>query len=172
MKKVFFMMSLALMAFATTSCNNDVVETEIVENEKCVGTQEFISDLRTILKTQTRGVSENAVAPVPEIIEASIKYLEANGVSYTEFYEDRTDPRIAVIAMGTAEYFKQDFSTTRGSLGSCVLAGIGITDVYKGWAKGSAKAVIKAIGKNVAKKAIPAVGWGIFVGEVAWCLAD
>lgn len=173
MKKIFYWSILMLFAVGLSSCNNDEsVETEKVETEECVGTQEFISDLRAIVKDQTRGSSENIEALLPEIIEASIKYLEANGVSYTEFYEDRTDPRIAVIAMGTAEYFKQDFSATRGSLGTCVLAGLGITDFYEAKVKGGARAIVKAIGKNVAKKAIPAVGWGIFVGEVAWCLAE
>lgn len=164
---------LILFVFVLSSCTNgDVVESEELETEECVGTQDFISDLRDILKTQTRGGTDNFNSQLPAIIEASIKYLEANGVSYSEFCEDRTDPRIAVIAMGTAEYFKNNVVETRGDIGSCVLAGLGINDLYKGWAKRSAKAIIKTIGKNVAKKVIPAVGWGIFIGEVAVCLVD
>ena len=171
MKKTFYWSILMLFVIGFSSCNNDeCVETEKVETEKCVGTQEFISDLRSIVKDQTRGSSENIEALLPEIIEASIKYLEANGISYTEFYEDRTDPRIAVIAMGTAEYFKQEFSGTRGSLGGCTLQALGVKELVKG-GMGS-KAVVKVIGKAVAKKAVPYVGWGLFAGELVWCLID
>lgn len=157
-------------AVGFSSCQSDnVVATEMVENEECVGTQEFISDLRIIVNDPTRGYSEDVEAMLPEIIESSIKYLEVNGISYTEFYEDRTDPRIAIIAMGIAEYFKQDFSETRGSLGSCVLAAVGIQELTT---KKGVKVLAKAIGKAVAKKAIPYVGWGVFAGELVWCLVE
>lgn len=170
MKKInYLLLVLAMSAFCACGNENGPVN---YEEKECIGTQEFIFSLRDVVhKKQTRGTSEEDF-PLAEVIEASIKYLEINGVSYTEFFEDRTDPRIIVVALATAEYFSIPENQTRGSLGACTLSALGITQIYKDYVKGSVRAVIKTIGKTVAKKAIPAVGWGVFAGELVWCLID
>lgn len=169
MKKNILSYFALFLCISVSSCSS---ENEIIDKdtqiERCIGTVEFITSLNDIsISTKTVNI-EDEKAKVPAIVEASIEYLAKNGISYSEFCSDKTDPRIAVIAMGLAEYDQINIIQTKTSFGGCVLEAVGVKEL----GKAGVKAAAKQIGKAVLKKAIPYVGWGLFAVDMVMCLAD
>lgn len=173
--KKFLSISLFLMSMCFVSCNNDE---EVIDNAsnnevvELVGTQEYLSNIKTLVGApETRTVTEDEDSIVPLIIEESIEYLNANKINYKEFFEDDSDPRIAVFAMGIVEIEKTSelAALTRTTVFGCALEALGVKDLAT---KGLTKAAIKALGKAAAKKAIPYVGWGLFAVDMGLCLTE
>lgn len=115
----------------------------------------------------TRSVKDEE-AMVPDLIESSIKFLNENNISYADFCEDQNDPRIAVIAIGIAEYNLSQKHKQEQLLVDAYSQSLGL----KGVGEQSVKAVAKRVGKAVLKKAVPYVGWGVFAVEMAMCIAE
>ena len=141
--------------------------TEDSEVVNYLGTSDFISELKEIkaAHAQTRTVSaEEALVPV--LVEKSIAHLERNNISYSDYFEDRTDPRIAVLALALAEYDQLNHAEaqTRASIGGCVLEALGVRQL--------GKAALRKIGFSLAVKAVPYVGWGLFALDMADCLIN
>ena len=173
--KKFFSISLFLMSMCFVGCNNDE---EVIDNAsyneviELVGTQSYLNNLKTLIGApETRTVKEDEDSIVPLIVEESIKYLNANKIDYKEFFEDDSDPRIAVFVMGIVEIEKTSkmASFTRTTVMGCVLQAVGVKDLAT---KGLTNAAVKALGKAVAKKAIPYVGWGLFAIDMGMCLTE
>lgn len=156
-----------LVSLSSCSSNDEALPSDTTETVK--GTSNFIAQLNSnVSSSATRSESEEEILPL--IIKESIEYLNANNISYKEFFEDENDPQIAILAMGLAEYDKcYNLANTRTSVGGCVLEAIGVKDLVSG---AGAKIVAKQVGKALLKKAVPYVGWGIFAVDMAMCLAD
>lgn len=160
--------ALLIFNFSACSSNDEIVNTPINNKELCVGTEEFITNIKSIVSSSpTRSVGDEE-AMLPQLIENSIKFLNENNLSYADFCKDENDPRIAVIAIGIAEYNLSQKSQTRTTIGGCLLQSLGL----KGVGEQSVKAITKQIGKAVLKKAAPYVGWGLFAVEMAMCIAE
>ena len=159
---------LLMLNFSACSSNDEIENTPINDKKLCVGTEEFITSLKSIVSSSpTRSVKDEE-AMVPDVIESSIQFLNEQNTSYADFCEDQNDPRIAVIAIGIAEYNLSQKAQTRTTVGGCLLQSLGL----KGVGEQSVKAVAKRVGKAVLKKAVPYVGWGVFAVEMAMCIAE
>lgn len=171
MRKYLLSCLVLLLGISMSSCSSDneiFDQTHDTEDRNCIGTAEFVTSLNNLLtSTPTRSIGDEETM-IPALIEASIEYLSKNEISYTDFCSDKTDPRIAVIAIGLAEYDLISNIQTRTSFGGCVLQAVGVKDL----GKAGAKAAAKQIGKAVLKKAVPYIGWGLFAVDLAMCLAD
>lgn len=173
MKKtnLFVCIIMLILISITMSCssNKDIDEVVINTDKQIVGNDKYVSSVKLILNnTPTRGIQQDE-AMLPDLIKSSKSFLLENGISYSDYFKDPEDPRIAVLALGMAEYAKTSSSSlTRTSLGGCVLEAVGVKDL----GKAGAKAIAKRIGKAVLKRAVPYVGWGLFAIDMAMCLAD
>lgn len=183
MKKVFDFLSnsilLLLFLFVGSSCTSDDNTPEIssVDNTpelpsdkiEIKGVPTYISKIGEIVKhEETRSVNEEQTETVSLLVKESINFLQLNDVDYEEFFSDNSDPRIAVYAIAIAELQKTEAmqTTTRTSLGGCVLEGLGIRSLITG------RGAVRAIGKIIARRAIPYVGWAFFAIDMAMCLAE
>lgn len=177
MKRIIYAISnyllLLLLIFAATSCSSEysIPELSSVESDtmEIKGVPTYISKIGEIVKhEETRSVTEEQTETVPSLIKASIDFLHVNNIDYKEFFNNDSDPRIVVYAIAIVELQKTETMqpTTRTSLGGCVLEGLGIRGLATG------KAAVKAIGKVLAKRAIPYIGWGLFAIDMAMCLAE
>lgn len=154
--------------FSACSSNEEMENVPVKSKEQCIGTEKFITNLKSILSSRPiRGI-ENEEAMVPELIESSIDFLNKNGISYEDFCQDKNDPRIAIIAMGIAEYTISETVQARTTVGGCLLQSLGL----KGVGEQSVKKIAKQVGKAVLKKAVPYVGWGLFAVEMAMCITE
>lgn len=173
MKKSFIILFGLVTILVFASCSNNDMGTDentIAETEdEILGTSDFILGIKQILGSSlTRSVDEEE-AIVVNLIEESKVYLTKNGINYSDIFPEESDARIAVLAMGIAEYDKQGMpSSTRTSLGGCVLEAIGVKDL----GKAGAKYIAKEVGKAVLKKAVPYIGWGLFAVDMAMCLSE
>lgn len=162
---IFF---LGITVSSCSSENGIIEQDKNIEAESCIGTTEFIASLNNISVNTKNENIEDEKAKVPIIVEVAIEYLAKNNISYTDFCNDKDDPRIAIIAMGLAEYDQISSTQTKTSIGGCVLEAIGVKDL----GNAGVKAAAKQIGKAVLKKAVPYVGWGLFAVDMVMCLAD
>lgn len=160
--------ALLMLNFSACSSNDEIENAPINDKELCVGTEEFVTSLKSIVSSSPTRSVEDEEAMVPELIENSIKFLNENNISYADFCEDKNDPRIAVIAIGIAEYNLNQETQTRTTVGGCLLQSLGV----KGVGEQSVKAIAKRVGKAVLKKAVPYVGWGLFAVEMAMCITE
>lgn len=158
------------------SCNNnDEFVSEQSENIEIelVGTNDYVSNIGCIIKQGgTRSAEYEQDCLVPLLVEESILFLNSNGIDYKEFFDDVSDPRIAVFAMALAEQEKycQYGGLTRASVGGCVLEALGVKELVT--SKAVTKAAVKAVGKAIVKKSVPYVGWGLFAVDMALCLSE
>ncbi len=163
-------MLLLLLIFINSSCSSEDSTAEISSDKiEIKGVPTYISRIGEIVKhEETRSVDEEQAETVPLLVKESIDFLQLNDIDYKEFFSDNSDPRIAVYAIAIAELQKADTMkpTTRTSLGGCVLEGLGVRGLVTG------KAAVKALGKFIAKRALPYVGWGLFAIDMAMCLAE
>lgn len=174
MKNYFTFLSLSLIVVLFISCSTNIDDADN-KQVRYNGTNLFISKLLGEISASSKLRSSNEVTENSEdniitedyLIENSKIYLAENDIDYTEFFEDPTDPRISILAMGIAEYdiiYLSEASTE--TPGTCVLQALGV----KGLTNLGIKAIAKKIGKAIVKKAIPYVGWGLFSVELAYCL--
>lgn len=98
---------------------------------------------------------------------ATQAFLLENGIESSEI-EMLDDGHMAYIGLMLIDYDKQKPST-RASAGECVLRGAGLGELAKDHVL-SKKAVMRMLIKAGAKRAVPYIGWGLFVGETAACL--
>lgn len=164
-----------ILCFSSCSSDHDeiaIAESNEIREENCIGTDSFIASISKINSNKTRGGninSEEDEKKVVEMVEVAKVYLKSNGIDYTEYTSDPNDPRIAVFAMGLAEYDKIYLHpTSRTTLGGCILQSIGLKDL----ANKSLRAFLKAMGKKVFVKFIPYAGWVIFTVDVSLCLSE
>lgn len=174
MKKVFYFLSISMVLLLTlfvgVSCSSEDSSPEIFSDKTEIkGVPTYIAKIGEIVKhEETRSVAEEQTEIVPLLVKESIDFLRLNDIDYKEFFNDDSDPRIAVYAIAIAELQKSETvqPKTRTTVGGCVLEGLGVRGLVSG------KAAVKAIGKVLVKRAIPYVGWGLFAIDMAMCLAE
>ena len=72
---------LLMLNFSACSSNDEIENTPINDKKLCVGTEEFITSLKSIVSSSpTRSVKDEE-AMVPDLIESSIKFLNENNIS-------------------------------------------------------------------------------------------
>lgn len=103
--------------------------------------------------------------------DAAKIFLEQNDLDYSEYYEvEDSEYRMAYLCLLLIEYNNlYSKNITRASLGDCLIraSGVGMLAAEQV----SKRAVMKALIKVGLKRAIPGIGWGLFLGEGAACLA-
>ena len=101
-------------------------------------------------------------------------FLIDNNVDVDSIYiEGGNKEKIAYIGLMLLDYEKlytTNYASTRASIGDCVLRGTGIGELFSNKVL-TKRAVMRIIIKAGLKRAAPYVGWGLFLGETAACLA-
>jgi len=170
-RKLFIFMALAALVFC--SCNSSDKEQMVTESQEIVGLDNYLTNLRNAKSHKTRSTLNDSLC-ILGFMEASKDFLLKNDITASDLELEENDTRIIIIAMAVADYYKiYGTPTKRASVGGCILSGLGIRSLFNGGIKKyGARYIIKSVGKAVAKKAIPYVGWGLFAVEVADCLFD
>lgn len=109
------------------------------------------------------------------ISKLSIKtedFLIENGINTDSIYiEDSNKEQLAYIGLLLLDYEKlSSIAQTRTSIGDCVLRGAGLGELFSTKVL-SKRTVLKIIIKAGLKRATPYIGWSLFIGETAACLA-
>ena len=174
MKKKFLLIYVIAFAITMQSCSSDSYNEEPLSDVvEIIGTQDYVAGLNSVLKDGlTKSVNDQEDTIVPELLLLSKEYLNNNNIDYCEFFGDSEDDRIIVFALALAEYNKIVYynSITRTTVGGCVLQAMGLRALVQG--KGITRAAIISLGKAIAKKAVPYLGWGLFAIDMAMCIAE
>lgn len=175
MNKLFA--ALLMSCFLLTACNNELNEPKQESSILgLIGAESYINNLSILLNSSqmTKG-SELPDEVYAELFIISQDYLNTNNITFDDYKEfcdegDEYGYITIIMAMSVTEAYNASISQTKGFIGGCILQGLGISALVTN--KASLKAIIKVVGKAVAKKAIPYIGWGLFIGETVWCLLD
>ncbi len=180
MKKIKFLFTvIAMLAgiFVYVSCQNSEIE-PIEEPESALelkGVQEF----RTALINLSNGVNSRSFDEEPSqkdietLVEVSRDFLAQNDIT-KEDLDIEDDEMLAVVAMALLDYQKTvvDQPVSRTTAGGCVLEALGVREVVNAAGKGAVKKVAKVAAKAVLKKAIPYLGWGLFIYDYVACVVE
>lgn len=179
MKKIKFLITaVCLLAgiFVYVSCQSSDVEP--VENtESCDevrGVQEYRQALIQLTQSSmSRSEDEEPTKEdIEQLVEISREFLLQNDITTEDLSIEENDEIIAVVAMALLDYQKSVAPISRTTAGGCVLEALGVKEVVKSAGKGAAKYVAKAVAKAALKKAIPYVGWGLFVWDYVACVTE
>lgn len=110
---------------------------------------------------------------IETLIEISRDFLNRNEITCDEL-EINDDEIIAVIALAILDYQKTElnFTSSRTTAGGCVLEALGVKEVINATGKGVAKKIAKATAKAVLKRAVPYIGWGLFIYDYIACVVE
>lgn len=183
--KFFLFVGLLVLTFSGCSQDSNVVQLSTEDN----GT--FLKELRSF-KEQTKPIidsladksfnyntsSTRAMLLDNDTLDVLVKHLaqetstllEASDIDTDSLYNEGGTERLAYIGLILLDYEKS-FSNvqTRASIGECVLRGAGLGDLTVRTLE--RKAVLRIVIKAGLKRVVPYVGWGLFLGETAACLA-
>ncbi len=109
------------------------------------------------------------------ISKLSIKtqdFLIENGINTDSIYiEGGNKEQLAYIGLLLLDYEKlSSIPQTRASIRDCVLSGAGLSELFSNKVL-SKRAVMRIIIKAGLKRAVPYLGWALFISETAACLA-
>lgn len=109
------------------------------------------------------------------ISKLSIKtqdFLIKNGINTDSIYiEGGNKEQLAYIGLLLLDYEKlSSIPQTRASIRDCVLSGAGLSELFSNKVL-SKRAVMRIIIKAGLKRAVPYLGWALFISETAACLA-
>lgn len=122
--------------------------------------------------TRTRSLDEDTLdVLVTALATQTEKFLNNNEINTDSIYSVGSKEQMAYIGLLLLDYEKTYLvnQTTRASIGDCVLRGAGIGELT---ARGLSKRTVMRLMLKVAlKRCVPYIGWGLFIGETAACLA-
>ena len=122
--------------------------------------------------TRTRSLDEDTLdVLVTALATQTEEFLINNEINTDSIYSEGSKEQMAYIGLLLLDYEKTYLAnqTTRASIGDCVLRGAGIGELA---ARGlSRRAVMRVMIRASLKRCVPYLGWGLFIGETAACLA-
>lgn len=178
---LFFIVCNVISAYST-----DEIQTSNKEvSEKVSGINQFIEVTSKIAQksanayknyypnTSRAAINEDSLdVYAQEIATKTEDFLAKNFIttdSIDKEYKIQTLSLLGLILIEEAEY--ENHPTTR-SIGGCAAYAFGIKELVKGGftSRTGLKIALKAVGKSIAKRAIPYIGWGITLGEFSYCM--
>lgn len=163
--------------FLFTSCqSSDLEPTENKKEEEAIkGVKQFKSSLAKLSnEVNSRSIDEEpSCKDIELLIEISKNFLGENEISIEELGIN-DEEMLPVLAMAILDYQKTliDAPASRTTAGGCVLEALGVKEVINATGKGIAKKVAKAAAKAVLKRAVPYVGWGLFIYDYITCVVE
>lgn len=182
MKKVFLLhvTNLIVGAFFLLGCTpetfycNDEPSSQPLE---IVGSTDFINAIISsdLPRTKSGELSADDISGVVNLLlPPAIDYLYSNDFDYHEEFCEG-DPNIILAAYCLLAYDSMSLQT-KGAINivmDCVVTGAGLKEILTGSVeKMATRALIKLASKELAKRAVPYVGTGIFVVSTTACLID
>lgn len=169
-----------------SACSTDEIQTSNKEvSEKVSGINQFTEVTSKIAQksanayknyypnTSRAAINEDSLdVYAQEIATKTEDFLAKNFIttdSIDKEYKIQTLSLLGLILIEEAEY--ENHPTTR-SIGGCAAYAFGIKELVKGGftSRTGLKIALKAVGKSIAKRAIPYIGWGITLGEFSYCM--
>lgn len=169
-----------------SACSTDEIQTSNKEvSEKVSGINQFTEVTSKIAQksanayknyypnTSRAAINEDSLdVYAQEIATKTEDFLAKNFIttdSIDKEYKIQTLSLLGLILIEEAEY--ENHPTTR-SIGGCAAYAFGIKELVKGGftSRTGLKIALKTVGKSIAKRAIPYIGWGITLGEFSYCM--
>jgi len=186
--KRYLYLGLLVISILTASCSpNESSEdySYVKADESIKGLSNFITKSKPIvIKTCNEFKSYHPNATRAFVQEDSLDIYARNIANETELFlvenQVSTDSIgneyklqvLSTLGLALIEQERNSSTNQTRSIGGCAAYAIGIRDILKRGltSKAGLRFAVKTLTKNIAKKAIPYVGWGLTFGEFAYCM--
>ena len=126
----------------------------------------------TVSKEKQKLDEDSLANLVTTLAEETEFFLKDNDMNVDSVKQVLNKEQIAYVGLMLLDYEKiylAQENGSRASIGDCVLRGAGIGELV---ARGVSKRIVmRVMIKAAMKRCVPYIGWGLFLGETAACLA-